>query len=179
MEGISKWSLQISNPRMQEEFISYIRIQTRGYLKVVLPVLFLSSVVSFILYATKNHEDEEAQMVCQASYMLGVPSLIAGIFLIISLRKLAFVEFVTPIFCLGALITALVIREDMLCGQESETKLQRRYLLTLWLYCLVSQFMGATWLFHLIIRVVLLGIPHVTLIFMLKSTEFEFDGYFI
>ena len=105
--------------------------------------------------------------------MLGVPSLLATILMIVSFLKLAFIELVTPFFCLGALATALIIMHSNICGEENDELLFQRRQISLWIYCLVSQFMSSTWLSHFIVRIFLLAVPYMRFVLFYDSTMFE------
>ena len=89
---------------MQRDFIDYVRKQTRSYAKVLIPIIFGAAVIAFVAFLVSDPEKTGKQEMLQTSLLLGPPSLLAGVLLVLSYKKIAFVELLTP-----AMITGLPV----------------------------------------------------------------------
>ena len=101
---------------MQEEFIDYIRRQTRSYALVLMPVIFGLAVIA--LGASLLMKEGKEMM--QTSLLFGVPALVVGVLLALSFKHIALVELLTPVMFIGYTLILCVVNFTDIVGKENE-----------------------------------------------------------
>ena len=153
IKEISPWTLKLSSEEYQVEFTQYLRTSARGYLVVLIPVIFVIAILFCFVAISSDVQSSKLEMF-QGCLVLGSPSLIAILLLIFSYKNLALVELVTPVMILGYSLMVAIINITNICGVPTDALRHHQMLWCIILYTLVSLFMGVTWRWHIIIRVV-------------------------
>ena len=117
---------------MQQEFTVFCRKQARYYSSRVELIVFSAAVLSFVVSHIVEDEVRKKEML-QTSFILIVPSLIAGIVLSISFKNLAMIELLIPLKFLGFALMMAVVNTTEICGEITSSMRQEQIDISLFL----------------------------------------------
>jgi len=136
---------------MQAEFTQYVRMSTRKVSTVVL-VLVLIICVFMAFQSKMAKEERDRQIMFQTTLTVGPPVLLSGLALLISYKKIVFVELVAPLMLSGYYLMVLLINTTELT--ENVNNLSRQYQMNFMLaiHTVFTLFTSSTWCIGFLLR---------------------------
>ena len=149
-----------------------MRIQARGRAKWIIIVLLVVALLTFIASNIDNSEDEESiesrNLLLHASFMVGPPTILAGIVWVLSYRRLALIELISPLMFLATMLSlGLIITTEFTGEVTAMHRYQFNFFIVFidWTFAL---FLGVTWLWGFVSRIFFF-VPTMYVIFFLRS----------
>jgi len=140
---------------MQADFIEYIRKKTRYYCTITIIVLCVFGLLS-VGFTPLAKKESLKQVLRQTSITYLGPSLLAGVFLVLSFRRLSFVEAVMPVFFISHVVTLILINKVDILAEVTDNMRQIQNLMFYVAYFFSQLYLSASFLQNLIIRCFLL-----------------------
>ena len=96
----------------------YIRNETRSYAIKLIPVIFITAILSFIGFMIMEGDKKNLVRgdMIQTSFIFGPTSLLVGSLVIASFRRPFLVDLLTPVMLFGFFIMLLLVNTTGICG---------------------------------------------------------------
>lgn len=119
---------------------------------MLIPVLLAIAVITLLTLLASETKNDGNNQKLQTSLLLCPLSLVAGGVLLLSYRKLAFVELFTPVILIVLLIIVTTINMTQLSGEVTDTMRVQQMNLALFIYTCFALLMGVTWVWGFTMR---------------------------
>ena len=148
----------------------YIRQEAQSYAKILIPIVFITSLAIMMLLM----RDQSKQELQQSGLIMMPSSILVSFVLLCSFKKLALIELLFPVmYTPAALVVILAWSADLVGPPTEATRIQALFVMA-FIYCLFTLFLGASWFSGFLTRM-LLHVPS-TLYFMIERQRQEEAG---
>ena len=156
------------SPTMQVQFTSYVRKQAQTYALLLTPLILVSVVCIALIYTTQEERDPE---LLQACCLLGLPTLVQGIFVLLTRKNEALTELTAAAMLISfTLILVLVNTTSMVVEEMSADLRAQQIFMLILIYFIISLFVSASWLWGFAARS-LFTLPTVTILMLNQSAH--------